>query len=62
MDMQDPPISQRQRMLKIGTCVLKLRKLSAQEAAYRLSELQLTYSSCSVVSINTNQRLNAFVS
>ncbi|CAC5408744.1 unnamed protein product [Mytilus coruscus] len=33
--------TQRQRLLKIGCCVLKTRKLSAQEAAYRLSDLHL---------------------
>lgn len=32
---------QRNRLIKIGCCVLKNRRLSAQEAAYRLSDLHL---------------------
>jgi len=44
--------TQRQKMLKIGCCVLKSRRLSAQEAAYRLSnDLHLIYSSRSFISL-----------
>lgn len=44
---------QRNRLIKIGCCVLKNRRLSAQEAAYRLSDLHLIHSSRTVVSLNT---------
>ena len=37
-------ISLRTRMFRIGLCVLKHRTLSAQEAAYRICGLQLTWS------------------
>lgn len=51
---QMPVLSQSSRMLKIGYCVLKSRKLSAQEAAYRLlPDLNLIISSRSVLTLNT---------
>lgn len=44
--------TQKQKMLKMGCCVLKSRRLSAQEAAYRLSnDLHLIYSSRSFISL-----------
>lgn len=49
-----PASSQSSRMLKIGYCVLKSRKLSAQEAVYRLlPDLNLIISSRSVLTLNT---------
>lgn len=51
---QMPVLSQSSRMLKIGYCVLKSRKLSAQEAAYMLlPDLNLIISSRSVLTLNT---------
>ena len=44
--------TQRQRLMKIGCCVLKTRKMSAQEAAYRLSDLHLISTSRTVLSLN----------
>lgn len=43
----------RKRLIKIGTCILKKRKLSSQEAMYRLGGLHLYDSSKTVISINT---------
>lgn len=53
MMAQETPCPQRVRMLKIGACVLKNRRLSAQEAAYRLGDLQLTFATRTVLSLNT---------
>lgn len=51
---QMPASSQSSRMLKIGYCVLKSRKLSAQEAVYRLlPDLNLIISSRSDLTLNT---------
>lgn len=38
---ENPSIPRYQRLLKIGLCVLRHRRLSRQEAAYRLSNLNL---------------------
>lgn len=46
-------LPQRNRLLRIGCCVLKTRKLSAQEAAYRLSDLNLICSTRTVMFLNT---------
>ena len=46
-----PPI--RTQLMKIGNCVLKTRKLSAQEATARIGNIQLVYSSRTVVFLNT---------
>ena len=43
------------RLLKIGTCVLKNRRLSAQEAAFRMSKLKLIQSSRNVIYINCRE-------
>ena len=43
----------RNKLMRIGNCVLKKRTLSAQEAAYRLGNLQLIYSSRIVIYLNT---------
>ena len=48
-------ISQRQKLMKIGCCVLKTRRFGAQEAAYRLSNLKLTHSNIEIVSVNTKK-------
>ncbi len=53
MNKQESPPSQRTKLLKIGFAVLKHRALSAQEAAYRLSDLKLIHSSRKVVRLNT---------
>lgn len=49
--------SQRQKMLKIGCCVLKSRRLSAQEAAYRLNnDLHLIDTSRSFIYLCTKPK------
>lgn len=50
---QTENLSKRTRLLKLGSVMLKTRKLSAQEAAYRLSKLKLIHSSRKVVFVNT---------
>lgn len=50
---QNPNLSKYQKLLQIGLCVLKNRKMSAQEAAYRLGNLHLINSTRKVVYINT---------
>lgn len=45
-------LSQRQKLLKLGCCVLKTRRLGAQEAAYRLSDLTLIHSNIEIVFLN----------
>ena len=55
----DPATSLYQRLWKIGTWILRHRRLSAQEAAFRLNSLQLIQGSRTTVYINsrpTNQR------
>ena len=51
---------QRTRMAKIGCCVLKTRKLSAQEAAYRLSGLPLIKCSRSFLFVSTKQQSDRY--
>lgn len=43
--------SLRSKLCKIGFCVLKHRTLSAQEAAYRIGRLQLTWFSRDVIKV-----------
>ena len=45
----------RTQIKQIGNCVLKIRKLSAQEAAARIGNIQKTYSSSYVLFLNTRQ-------
>ena len=52
-NMKEENLTQRTRLLKIGCCLLKNRKLSAQEAAYRLGRLKLVHSSSAVLFLNT---------
>ena len=47
-----PVFVMRQKLMKIGCCVLKTRRLGAQEAAYRLSDLKLTHSNIEILSVN----------
>ena len=49
---KESEISLRKQMHLIGNCVLKSRRLSAQEAAARVGHLQLTWSSRTVVRVN----------
>lgn len=48
----NPTMSLYQRLWKVGTTVLKHRRLSAQEAAFRLSNLKLLQCSRSVIYLN----------
>lgn len=50
---RNPNLSKYQKLLQIGLCVLKHRRMSAQEAAYRLGNLHLIHSTRKVVYINT---------
>lgn len=50
---QNPNMPAFQRLWNIGTCVLKHRRMTAQEAAYRLSNLKLIQSTRTVVYINS---------
>ena len=52
-NMGQDNLSKRTKLLKIGCCLLKTRKLSAQEAAYRLARLKLVHSSRAVLFLNT---------
>ena len=52
---QNPDLTNFQRLWNIGTCVLKHRRLSAQEAAFRLSSLKLIHNSCCVIYVNTRK-------
>lgn len=49
---QSAPINTRTKLLRIGCCVLKTRRLSTQEACFRLSDLQLVYNSRTVIAVN----------
>ena len=53
INSQTYPFSLRKQMHLIGNCVLKARRLSAQEAAARIGHLQLVWSSRVVVFLNT---------
>ena len=57
---QNPGMSAFQRLWDIGLCVLKNRRVSAQEAAFRLSNLKLIQSSRSVVYLNTRPEIKRF--
>lgn len=50
---ENPSIPRYQRLLKIGLCVLRHRRLSRQEAAYRLSNLNLIHTSRKYIFVNT---------
>lgn len=50
---QNPNMPVFQRLWNIGTCVLKHRRMTAQEAAYRLSNLKLIQSTRRVVYVNS---------
>ena len=52
---QNPTMTAFQRLWNIGTCVLKHSRLSAQEAAFRLSNLKLVQNSRAVVYVNTRR-------
>ena len=47
------PVSVRQHMMLVGNCILKTRRLSAQEAAARIGHLRLSWSSRRVINLNT---------
>ena len=47
-----PTLTQREKLWKIGTTVLKHRRLSAQEATYRLGTMPLVQSSRKIVYLN----------
>ena len=48
--------SLKKQMHMVGNCILKTRRLSAQEAAARLGHLKLVWSSRSVVFLNTRPK------
>lgn len=50
---QNPDLEKHKKLLQIGLCVLKHRRLSSQEAAYRLGDLNLLHTSRSFVNLNT---------
>lgn len=50
---QPQPYSMKKKLYLIGNCVLKSRRLSAQEAAARLGHLQLIWKSREVIFLNT---------
>jgi hypothetical protein len=49
----NPTIPKHVKLLKMGLCVLKHRRMSGQEAAYRMGNLHLFHSTRSVVYLNT---------
>lgn len=49
----NPTIPKYQRLLKIGLTVLRHRKMSSQEAAYRLSNLKFIHTSRRFIYLNT---------
>ena len=51
--------SLKKQMHLVGNCILKTRRLSAQEAAARLGHLQLVWSSRCVVFLIQGQKSNA---
>ena len=55
-----PAPSLRSSMSKIGFCILKHRTLSAQEAAYRIGHLQLTWNSREIVKIVASSPENQY--
>lgn len=57
---QNPNLTSFQRLWNIGICVLKNRRVSAQEAAFRLSALKLLQSSRTVVYLNTRPVENRY--
>ena len=57
---QNPEMTAFQRLWNIGLCVLKNRQVSAQEAAFRLSNLKLIQCSRSVVFLNTRPQAKRF--
>jgi hypothetical protein len=57
---EQPNLSLNQRMFIIGLCVLKHHRLSAQEAAFRLGNLQMVKSSRKTVNVNTRHPTKRF--
>ena len=57
---QNQAMSSYQRLWNIGLCVLKHRQVSAQEAAFRLSNLKLIQCSRAVVYVNTRPENKRF--
>ncbi|WAQ95124.1 hypothetical protein MAR_007595 [Mya arenaria] len=57
---QNPDMTAFQRLWNVGLCVLKNRRVSAQEADFRLSNLCLIQSSRTVVSLNTRPKERRF--
>ena len=57
---QNPNMTAFQRLWNIGLCVLKNRRVSAQEAAFRLSNLKLIQCSRLVVYLNTRPESKRF--
>ena len=55
-----PQISNYQRLFRIGLTVLRHRRMSAQEAAYRLSNLQMVSMSRKTVYLNARTLANRF--
>ena len=56
----NPGIPKFQRLLKIGLTVLRHRRMSSQEAAYRLSNLKLIHTSRKFIYINSRQPKKRF--
>lgn len=56
----NPSIPRHVRLLKIGLTVLRLRRMSSQEAAYRLSNLNLIHTSRRFMYLNTRQPYKRF--
>ena len=55
MKTQSPPISSFARLWKIGTTVLRHRKMSAQEAAYKMSSFSMVHMSRRTVYLNARE-------
>ena len=53
-----PQVSNQQRLFRIGLTVLRHRRMSAQEAAYRLSNLQMVSMSRKTVYLNARTIAN----
>lgn len=50
---QNPGLPKHRKLFQIGLCVFKHRRISSQEAAFRLGDLNLLHTSRSFTSINT---------
>lgn len=60
MSNQCESISSFQRLMKIGNCLLQHRRMSSQEASYRLGNFQLVKSSRKIMYVNTRVEKNRF--